>query len=176
MATDVLPVRLKGETVKSYQAFIDYCQMGAARSLADLHQTYTEGTPEKAPTRQLRTIKGWSSRWHWQERVAEYSQNVNAEREKRLEQARIDIERAETRDHDRMLAEWDRRWALLEEAPSAVDYSDLYSLVKLRREVDDFGRRAVGLPDKVTENTVKGTGEKDAIVFAVTGIDLENDI
>jgi len=172
----VIPDQLENETAKAYRAFMDYCLMRSNRSLPKLHRIYTKPSQEIPPTRHLRTLKEWSTSHHWQARVAEYEKRLAETRDERQEKRRIVLEEQSTIDHDRMLAEWDRRWGILESAPGAVNYSELYSLIKLRREIDDFGRRAVGLPDKVTENTVKGTGERDAIVFAVSGIDLESDI
>jgi hypothetical protein len=166
LSNGVLPERIKNETAKAYQALLDYCLMGAVRSLPKLHQIYTENAQVQPVTRHLRTLKGWSTRHHWQDRVAQYEKRLAEQREKHKEQKRIEIEQQATADHDRMLVIWDGRFALVEEVPNAAKSGELYGLIKLRREIDDFGRRSVGLPDKVTESTLKGPGKDGAIVIS----------
>lgn len=59
------------ESNKAAKAFEDYYNLGPGRSLAKLHRTYTEDAPESVPTKQLRTLKKWSTTHSWQKRVAE---------------------------------------------------------------------------------------------------------
>ena len=56
------------EPANSLQAFEDYFDLGEARSLEALTELYQSRT-EAAPTRQLTTLKQWSRRFGWQERV-----------------------------------------------------------------------------------------------------------
>ena len=71
-----IPDRLKGEWLKAYSAFGDYCQMGVSRSLRKLHEHYKgqirSGSGTNIPTQYLSTLSRWSSRNSWQERVEEY--------------------------------------------------------------------------------------------------------
>ena len=64
--------RAKWETQKANRALKDYIAMGPGRSLTKLHKVYTEDTLEKgeSPTKCLRTLKNWSSRYDWQARLA----------------------------------------------------------------------------------------------------------
>ena len=62
------------ETARAHRALLDYAMLGAGRSLAKLHQQYTEGTPETPPTRSLDVLKHWSSRFDWQARVVCFSE------------------------------------------------------------------------------------------------------
>ena len=71
-----IPVRLKGERAKSYNAFCDYCLLGATRSLKKLCDEYRRqrdcDSAVEIPTQRGRTLDTWSSRFGWQERVEEY--------------------------------------------------------------------------------------------------------
>lgn len=51
--------------------------MGVRRSLVNLHQTYTKSTPNP-PTLHISTLKKWSTRYHWQARVTQQTENDNA--------------------------------------------------------------------------------------------------
>lgn len=61
--------RIPYETQKSHDALMDYFLMGAGRSLAKLHQKYTKAIPNP-PTLHIATLKKWSTRYHWQARIA----------------------------------------------------------------------------------------------------------
>ena len=59
------------ETNRAKQAFEDYFNMGARRSLSNLHQIYLVCTPKEAITKHLRTLKVWSTTHGWQERIGQ---------------------------------------------------------------------------------------------------------
>ncbi|MGJ3241178.1 MAG: hypothetical protein ACFE0Q_20880 [Anaerolineae bacterium] len=93
-----LQQRLYRETEKAHRAYMDYREMGINRSLRKLHESYiAPDSPRDRPTRNLSTIEGWSSRFQWQDRIAEWEQfryaraeaeaekYRHAEREKRAE-------------------------------------------------------------------------------------------
>lgn len=95
--------RGKGEKGKPNAALNDYYMLGAGRSLRRLcalyrerHQSASEGAAETGlpPTRRLRTLFGWSARYHWQERVEAAQAEAEAERRRiRLErQIKVDDE------------------------------------------------------------------------------------
>lgn len=69
------------ETLKANNALNDYFLLGDGRSLAILHQKYTKAAPKQAPTRQLRTLKEWSSKYAWQARVAR-EEELNKKKER----------------------------------------------------------------------------------------------
>ena len=68
------------ESTKSHQALLDYWMMGSARSLPKLADRYNT-LPEyiqpdhpsyrDPPTRQLQTLKRWSSEHEWQKRIGQ---------------------------------------------------------------------------------------------------------
>lgn len=67
-------LRLDNETNPSYAAFLDYIGMGAGRSLSLLARDYANRTPAdpRPPTKQLSTLKEWSSKFNWQTRISSY--------------------------------------------------------------------------------------------------------
>ena len=77
------------ETPSALQAFEDYWAMGDARSLPKLAAEYVQRSDrgEPVPTRQARTIFGWSTDHGWQARVAtrisEEAERVREEEHKR---------------------------------------------------------------------------------------------
>jgi len=80
------------ESTKACQALQDYIDMGAGRSLAKLAETYQaipEDAPESPPTKHLRTLKGWSSRFEWQARLDRYLE-LEMKRREAVRQARRD--------------------------------------------------------------------------------------
>ena len=73
------PERRETESAKAYGAFADYCRMGVGRTLAALHQAYTEGSPEMvARAVSLRWLKEWSRKHAWQDRVQDYDERMRA--------------------------------------------------------------------------------------------------
>ena len=94
----------EGETPQANQALHDYAFMGPGRSLTNLHRSYTDPAPNQSghrsvPTTQLRTLKGWSASYDWQERVSRYDAQMQ-ERERLAYEAkwaeRREAEREET--------------------------------------------------------------------------------
>ena len=162
MSEGVIPERITGETAKAHKGFVDYCEMGAGRSLLKLHRRYTERALEPV-TLHLRTLKRWSTEHNWQARVAEYERRAAEQREQERQRQRIEIEQGVIVDGLRMLEWWDTRWQQFEQVPKGITTYDAREMGKLRREVDDLVRRSLGLPNTVTESTVKGTGKGGAV-------------
>lgn len=77
----MLPEQGTGEGKKAYAAFCDYALLGAGRSLASLVKTYQSYTKPAPPTKHLRTLKGWSSLYQWQNRVTAYDKAIQTELE-----------------------------------------------------------------------------------------------
>lgn len=94
--------RISNETTRALSALHDYVALGGGRSLPLLTKGYRNELEagnnlyqffekyrtggEKVPSQQLATISGWSSRFHWQARVARLMEIRSAEREaQRLE-------------------------------------------------------------------------------------------
>ena len=73
--------------VKHGQGFTDYLGLGPDRSLEKLHRWYTENAP-KPPS--LRSLKGWSTRYGWQAKAADYDTRVAAQVAERAEEASVE--------------------------------------------------------------------------------------
>lgn len=54
---------------KAEQAFLDYVALGPGRSLSALIEAY-QSAPKAPPTKRLETLKDWSTKYHWQARIA----------------------------------------------------------------------------------------------------------
>lgn len=57
-------------TDKAAEAFADYVELGPGRSLSRLASVYKSSTIP-TPTKTLRTLTGWSSKYQWQARISE---------------------------------------------------------------------------------------------------------
>lgn len=64
-----------GETKKANQALNDYYNMGEYRSLEKLFNTYIKS--DKPVVTRLQTLKDWSSKFCWQNRIKDYGEIVN---------------------------------------------------------------------------------------------------
>ena len=91
------------ETPTAYRAFMDYCRMGPRRSLRALLERYilqvSDNAPtEKSPTVYWYTLGTWSRRHEWQRRVPYWD---------------ADQERLRTEEHNKEIADMNRRQAAL---------------------------------------------------------------
>lgn len=71
-------------TPKAAAGFADFVGMGPGRSLRKLHERYRQQTASKPPAVRLETLFEWSTKYAWQDRLANA---VTALTEQRLEQA-----------------------------------------------------------------------------------------
>lgn len=104
-----------GETAKANQALVDYALLGASRSLSILHRTYTEDAPKKASKKafcNLRTLKEWSTKYAWQERVARFDALQRAEA----------LEAWHARAEDLRDREWKLAQALMDKAEQMLKF------------------------------------------------------
>lgn len=75
--------RIKNETIKAHNAFMDYFLMGGGRSFSKLFDQWkrikeaAELYPKEPPTKRFQTLKDWSSKFHWQARIARQSEIDN---------------------------------------------------------------------------------------------------
>lgn len=173
---------LDGETPKAYQAFCDYVDLGYDRSFAKLMQHYQTQT-EAAPTRILSTVKAWSKKYAWQNRVKAYQRELATAKQSdrveafsnhmdkalpmaagllaKAEEMLTDFQRLRTTrrqlvddPRDAHLAKADRRQ--IESIQTKVNTNDLQKLVQTFGTLNRDLRTSLGLPD-VKE--IQGLGE-----------------
>jgi hypothetical protein len=147
MADTPIWKRLPSDTDKSFEAFVLYRDMGASRSLEKLRQKLAKESPNYK-----RVLQKWSSDFNWQERVAAFDASLdeknldeNAERQKRIkDNAYSDY--LVLREAIENFKENYKRTRFV-----GVPAYEVSNLVGLMKQADDYARRAVGLPDKITE-------------------------
>jgi hypothetical protein len=96
--------RQKKESDKACVACNDYLRMGPGRSLAKLHRRYTETTPTEPPTKTLRTLKTWSTKYGWQDRATTFDarwEEFKTEERRRIFESELalDYERVKKLNH-----------------------------------------------------------------------------
>lgn len=183
MATDLHFLEpLSNETPNAYQAFCDYVEMGYLRSLTKLQHQYQART-DHVPTRQITTLKTWSKKYEWQQRLNQYQQSIAIQsQQSRIEAYNVHIDQAlpmaesllthigqmlgdfqrlrTTRrqviddPRDSHLPEDQRR--RIESIQTKVNVNDLQKLIAAYGQLNRDLRTALGLPT-VTE--IQGIGE-----------------
>ena len=68
--------KCEGETLNSWAALNDYARLGSGRSLASLLERYQTAT-KPPPSNRIKTLKDWSRRFEWQERVEAFDKQQN---------------------------------------------------------------------------------------------------
>lgn len=103
-----------GELHKANVALWDYALMGPGRSLAKLARLYSKDAPDFyfVPTRHLRTLKVWSSRYRWQDRIAAWAR-MGTEHDEELWRKR---------QHQLRELEWGQSQRLFERAKQMLQY------------------------------------------------------
>lgn len=76
----------QGEGSRHVIACNDYLRMGPGRSLAKLQRRYVGDASSQPPTKHLRTLATWSSRYGWQARAEAYDAHIEAEKTARVEE------------------------------------------------------------------------------------------
>lgn len=188
------------ETKKAMQACNDYLRMGPGRSLAKLHQTYTEYGPEKPPTRHLATLKTWSTNYGWQARVNEYDTEIERQKTEYLEQRRIDaLNTGLALDYERILKLkhladkleneiWNEEGEFIRDTVWLPDvkqigggeFAERVDIVRFNQAIlsefrailDDLAKETGG---RKHQHEVTGT-DGGPIVFDINGIDIKKDI
>lgn len=160
--------RQESDTRKSYEAFCVYRDMGGKRSFEKVYQEYAKSIP---------LLKRWSSEHNWQERVQAWDDYQDSLRQERKLQKRIEIENNVVSDYDFLRKTIEKRIVLHESANYKALPIELNELLLLMRRADDYARRAVGLPDKITESKAEVTGQdgKDLVIKVVYDDSLPSD-
>ncbi len=169
----------EGETDKAYSAFVDYMHLGISRSLEKLRQKYNRNT---SYTRQLAK---WSSEYLWVSRASAYDASLRAEIESTQLELRKQLVKAEFDDGLLLLSKWrdlfnEAELQLHREETKKdittvfveVDIPSHLALAKLRREIGDQMRRALGLPLQVTTQEV--TGKDGGPIILKTGMSMDD--
>ncbi len=161
--------RLESDTPKSYEAFCVYRDMGASRSLDKAwkqHKNSIKNTP--------RYFAQWSIDHNWQERVQAWDDYQDSLRQERKLQKRIEIENNVVSDYDLLRKMIEKRKAIYEDTNYKALPIELNELLLLMRRADDYARRAVGLPDKITESKAEVALEVGGAIIIQTGMSMDD--
>ena len=80
------------ETKQQKDAFEDYWNLGADRSLPKLHLKYANDVPKgQKVSPSLPTLKSWSKKYNWQERIMLRNKDIASGTERKAIQDEIDI-------------------------------------------------------------------------------------
>lgn len=168
----------EGEKEVAYQAFLNYRNQTGRRSLRRVAQSLDKS---------LTLIGEWSAEHEWVARVFAWDkseqQRVDAERQQ-LQREIMDEELADVRllkrRFDEMLNQTKLhvREAVIElngekVQPVKLNIADWRDLIRMRRELGDQFRRAVGLPEKVTQTQVTGKDDGPVEVAASHRFDVD---
>ncbi|MEO0594554.1 MAG: hypothetical protein AAF126_00420 [Chloroflexota bacterium] len=154
--------RLPTDTDKSFQAFCIYRDMGAQRSLSKAYAMY-KGATTAQEIRNAKSPDGtftkWSSEHNWSERVSAYDvyqdglrQERNLARQKLIEDNAYDDYMVLRKAIAKYVGDYTAMGF------NGVKPHDVSNLASLMKQADDYARRAVGLPDRITENNNSHTG------------------
>ena len=188
--------RQKGERLTAIQACNDWLRLGAGRSLPRLLERYTEVDQDIPPTRSIATLKSWSSRYEWQKRADTYDAELERRKNERRQEVMdsglaLDFERT---DELKRLAHF-----LIDQIYEQGKDGDYHNIwlpdVKQigsgkdaeRIDIERFNAAIISELRGVLDDLAKETGGRKqkhemmgegggAIVFAVSGIDLKEDI
>lgn len=157
------------DTPKSYEAFCIYRDMGATRSL---HKAALKYYGKSSVS--LGQFEKWSVDMNWQERVQAWDAYQDELRRKRnLDRQKL-IEDTAYSDYE-MLRDAIEKYKkdYLEVEFAGVKPGNIMNLIQMMKQADDYARRAVGLPDRITENKTDITSKGKSIIFE-TGMNLDD--
>lgn len=143
MADNPIWERLPSDTDKSFEAFCIYRDMGSGRTLRKLAQELDKT---------LTQIGDWSSKHNWIERVSTYDDYLRDEHRKRLEKARLEVAENVLDDYKVLRKAVAKRLKNLEDVDWIATEEQMHSLLGLMHRLDDYARRAVGLPSEIKES------------------------
>ena len=149
--------RQLGESRNGNQAFRDYCMMGSKRSYKALLKRYVtmpaeEGTP---PTRSKNTLKSWTSKFKWQQRLEAWI----------FQQQELVVVNWEARQLEISEIEWGRAHELLDRASQMLKFP----LAEVKR-VEEFYED--GRPHLTTIIKPVKWQQRDVVAFVETASKL----
>lgn len=148
--------RIAKERQKAHDALMDYFLMGSGRSLGKLHQSYIKDTSSEPPTIHQRTLAAWSSRHHWQARIAQHAANENAVI---LEKRRQIQEQITEQYRQRHMSEAEALALLSDQARG-----NMADFAKVRAQSDLSNNPKAALVKNIVQHytqTIRGTGEDE---------------
>lgn len=149
--------RVDSDTDKSFEAFCQYRDLGAGRSLEKVAQKYAKSIP---------VLKRWSAGHNWVERCAVYDTWVDDEHSRERIKRQKRVETNAWKDYEAIRKGIEKRIALYEQDNWQGDISELREVLRLMREADDLARRSVGLADRISETKADVTSNGKEISTA----------
>lgn len=153
--------RAPTDTDSSWRAFCVYRDMGVARSLIKAARLYYGDESLGDQSGKNRQMTTWSAAHKWVERVRAYDEYLAEENRKRIADERQKLIDRELDDYHNMIQKFDQLFRAANALTQTVerdgkiyvevDIDGVHRLVKLREDAAKFGRRALGLPDRITQ-------------------------
>jgi len=157
MAETPIFKRLPSDTDKSFEAFCIYRDMGANRSLKAVAEKL-----DKSDT----IIGRWSTQHDWVNRVADYDTSMDAKSLDKQAERQEKIKDNAFSDYEFLRKAIDNFKTNVEAMRFVgVNAYEVGTLVELMKKADDYARRAVGLPDKITESKQEHTGKDGGAII-----------
>lgn len=121
------------ETVRALAAFHDYEAMGDGRSLSLLTKKYKEdkAAGQKPPSTNIQVMTQWSSRYHWQARLARLLEIRAAQREELRLQRLRELEESD----------WQQGQVLREKVAALLVEMERFSTARVQDMVDADGEK-----------------------------------
>ena len=160
--------RQPSDTTKSYEAFRFYRDMGAGRALEKARKKLGKKSGY------MRVLEKWSSDHNWQERVAAWDEHQDKLRSERYERKRLEVEDHTLADYEFMRKAIEKRVQGFADVDYAGKPNEYHELLSLMKRADDYVRRALGLPDKITESKNIHSGDADNPIIIQTGMDMDD--
>ncbi len=169
------------ESSRAYAAFVAYRDLGPERSIDKAHRAQWSANPQNggktAPKTAPRHWTKWSSDYRWVERTALYDQFVDAQvlqtYQSKLTAAREKLLADEMRDYEEQINKWREIWGVtvlhqarrtkrmeqdaagdkreVEVIFGELNIDSFFAMTRWRVKISDFGRRALGMPDTITQ-------------------------
>lgn len=159
--------KLDGEPERAYSQFWIYATMGPSRSIQRAYLEYCDKTGHKPGKYKNRPFEKLSKTYDWVERAKAYDQREREADIQTRDALREALIEAELRDYNKQLDRWQRMFrrtkTFRKEAETARDdgttvvyleanVNALQRLAILRNRISIQGRRALGLPERISES------------------------
>jgi len=171
--------RQKDESFKAYAAFVAYRDLGVDRSIDKAYaaKRAAQQQPNDKPTssgRASRYWAEWSTRYNWVERAMAYDdylmQKLADDFESNLIRRQQQVLREGLRDAEAQMKLFLKKLG----AATMYDVKDLYTLARLRTELDSQMRRALRMPVSTTDVTSGGETLKPSPAIEFVWTDMND--